>query len=133
MRLAVAAVFVALLVGCNQQTAADLAVCKSDLGKAQADVATAKTAQTAAEQKASGLEQQVAALNTQATQMQAAADEASKAVEEKAPAAKTGKKKSAVKTVKLEGPPATQAPANAAPKPAPLAPTTSGAERQRVK
>ena len=70
MRLAIAAVFAALLAGCSQQATADLAVCKSELARAQSDIATAKSAQTAAETKAGALEQQVATLNAQLTKTQ---------------------------------------------------------------
>jgi septal ring factor EnvC (AmiA/AmiB activator) len=126
MKLAIAAVFAALLAGCSQQATADFAVCKSDLARAQADLATAKTAQTAAEQKASGLEQQVAALNTQLTEVQ---DQAAKAAEEKAAHKSQPVKKKAVSS-HVETP---AAPVNEAPKPAPVTPATSGAQRQRVK
>ena len=56
-KIAFVTILGAVLAGCGQQCAADLAVCKSDLTRAQADIQSAKDAQAAAEAKAAGLEQ----------------------------------------------------------------------------
>jgi len=61
-----------ILAGCNQQTEADLAVCKSDLTKSQSEAAAAKAAQATADQKAIALQQEIASLSAQVTQLQRA-------------------------------------------------------------
>ncbi len=79
-KIALVTILGAVLAGCGQQSAADLAVCKSDLTKAQAEIqaakdaqAAAKEAQATAEAKAAGLEQAQAELQAKVTELEAAA------------------------------------------------------------
>lgn len=102
MKIYIAALAGLMFVGCNQQAAVDLAVCKSDLAREQKDLASARAAQTAAEQSATELKAQLQASQEQLASLQkivddaAAAAEAQAQAEAEAAAAKEAAKKTAV-------------------------------------
>ena len=91
---ALAALSLAGLVGCNQQEAIDLAVCRADLAHGQSSLTAAKAAEAAAVQNASELrvqldaaKAQLDAANAKLAGLQQAADETARAEAERKAAA----------------------------------------------